>query len=82
MDLLFTKISKYASASWGGAGKEDKGDYLSVQIGIDLWNKNQLELAPTNVSDEILSQLQEYLEIQENYPDVLVVIGWQDGNLK
>ena len=75
-------LHKYASASWIGAGKEDKGDYLSVQIGIDLWNNYQLGLAPANVSDEILSRLQEYLEIQEDYPGVLVVIGWQDGNLK
>ncbi len=75
-------LHKYASMSSIGAGKEDEGDYLSVQIGIDLWNKYDLELAPSNVSDEILSRIQDYLEIQEKDPNVRVVIDWQDGNLK
>lgn len=41
-----------------------------------------VETCAADVSDEILSRLQEYLEIQEDYPGVLVVIDWLDGNLK
>jgi len=34
------------------------------------------------VTNEILSHVQDYLVIQQKDPNVGVVINWQDGNLK
>jgi len=75
-------LHKYAESGVLGAGKTDGGDKLSVQIGIDLWNKYQLELTQSNVINEILSHTNDYLNIQRNDPNVGVVIDWVDGNLK
>lgn len=75
-------LHKYAESGGAGAGKSDEGDKLSVQIGIDLWNKHQLELTQSDTINEILSHVQDYLDIQQKDPNVRVIIYWLDGNLK
>lgn len=75
-------LHKYAESGGPGAGKTDDGDKLSLQIGIDLWNKYRLNLTKSDVISEILSRTNDYLNIQRNDPNVGVVIDWMDGNLK
>lgn len=75
-------LHKYAESGRLGTGKTDEGDKLSVQIGIDLWNKHRLELTQSDVINEILSRVQDYLNIQQKEPNVQVIINWLDGNLK
>lgn len=76
-------LHKFAESGGPGTGKTDDGDKLSLQIGIDLWNKYHLNLTKSNVINEILSHTNDYLNIQRNDPSVLVVTNWVDGgNLK
>jgi len=75
-------LHKYAESRGVGAGKTDEGDKLSVQIGIDLWHKYQLQLTKLDLINEILSHTQDYLNIQQKDPNVQVVFNWLDGNLK
>jgi len=76
-------LHKYAESGGPGAGKTDDGDKLSLQIGIDLWNKYRLNLTKSDVINEILAHTNDYLAIQQNDPNVGVVIDWVDGgNLK
>jgi len=76
-------LHKFAESGGPGAGKTDDGDKLSLQIGIDLWNKYHLNLTKSNIIEEILSHTNDYLNIQRNDPSVAVVIYWADGgNLK
>lgn len=76
-------LHKFAESGGPGAGKTDDGDKLSLQIGIDLWNKYHLNLTKLDVINEILSHTNDYLSIQKNDPSVATVIYWVDGgNLK
>lgn len=75
-------LHRYAASGYPGAGKNDEGDVLSVQIGIDLWDANQMALTELQLHEAIVSHLQDYLDIQQANPDVSVVIDWVDGNLK
>jgi hypothetical protein len=77
-----TTLQDYAGSGLPGAGKNDEGDVLSVQIGIDLWDKHQLSLLQFQMQDAILSHLHDYLSIQQQHPEVKVVIDWIDGNLQ
>jgi len=72
----------YAESGYPGAGKSDEGDVLSVQIGIDLWDKYQLALTQEQLHEAIVSHLQDYLNIRQVNPKVNVVIDWVDGNLR
>lgn len=74
-------LQDYAASGLPGAGKNDDGDVLSVQIGIDLWDEYQLTLTQDQLHDAIVSHLQNYLDIQTANPDITVVIDWADGNL-
>ncbi|MBC7251751.1 MAG: hypothetical protein H5T62_15925 [Anaerolineae bacterium] len=47
----------------GIAGANDAYDMLSIQIGIDLWNKYGLKLTPEQLHDAILAHRDEYLRI-------------------
>lgn len=75
-------LQDYAASGLPGAGKNDDGDVLSVQIGIDLWDEYQLTLTQDQLHDAIVSHLQNYLDIQTANPDITVVIDWADGNLR
>jgi hypothetical protein len=76
-------LHKFAESGGPGAGKTDDGDKLSLQIGIDLWNKYHSNLTKSNVINEILSHTNDYLIIQRNDPSVATVTYWVDGgNLK
>jgi|DewCreStandDraft_4_1066084.scaffolds.fasta_scaffold22540_1 hypothetical protein len=75
-------LQDYAASGLPGAGKNDDGDVLSVQIGIDLWDEHQIALTQEQLHQAILSHLQDYLDIQQANPDVSVIIDWVDGNLR
>ena len=51
------------------AGRNDAGDVLSVQIGIDLWTTYGLDLTPQILHSSILEHRQEFLSIQSLNPD-------------
>jgi len=75
-------LQDYAASGLPGAGKNDAGDVLSVQIGIDLWDEYQLTLTQDQLHEAIVSHLQDYLDIQEANPNIAVIIDWVDGNLR
>lgn len=75
-------LQDYAASGLPGAGKNDDGDVLSVQIGIDLWDEYQLALIQEQLHEAIVSHLQDYLDIQQTNPDIAVIIDWIDGNLR
>ncbi len=75
-------LQDYAASGLPGAGKNDDGDVLSVQIGIDLWDEYQLTLTQEQLHEAIVSHLQDYLDIQQANPDIAVIIDWVDGNLR
>jgi len=75
-------LQDYAASGLPGAGKNDEGDVLSVQIGIDLWGEYQLALTQEQLHEAIISHIQDYLNIQQNNSDVNIVIDWVDGNLR
>lgn len=69
-------LQDYAASGLPGAGKNDDGDVLSVQIGIDLWDEYQLALTQEQLHEAIVSHLQDYLDIQQANPDLqLSLIG-------
>lgn len=67
-------LQDYAASGYPGVGKHDEGDVLSMQIGIDLWDANQVALTELQLHDAILSHLQDYLDIRQADPKVNVVI--------
>lgn len=75
-------LQDYAASGLPWAGKNDEGDVLSVQIGIDLWGKYQLALTKEQLHEAIVSRLQDYLNNQQEHPKVRVIIDWMDGNLR
>lgn len=75
-------LQDYAASGLPGAGKNDDGDVLSVQIGIDLWDEYQLAITQEQLHEAIISHLQDYLDIQQTNPDIAVIIDWIDGNLR
>lgn len=75
-------LQDYAASGYPGAGTNDEGDVLSIQIGIDLWDVNQMALTQSQLHEAILSHLQDYLNIQQANPDVNVVSDWILGNLR
>jgi len=75
-------LQDYAASRYPGAGTNDEGDVLSVQIGVDLWDDYQLALTQEQLHQAIVSHLQDYLNIQQTNPDVSVIIDWVDGNLR
>lgn len=75
-------LQDFAASGLPGTGKNDEGDVLSVQIGIDLWDEHQLSLTEEQLHEAIISHLQDYLDIQKANSDINVVIDWTDGNLR
>jgi hypothetical protein len=49
-------------------GRDNPGDRLSVQIGIDLWNAFKLGLTPANIQQEILKHTQEFVTYEKTIP--------------
>jgi len=61
-------------------GRNDAGDVLNTQIGIDLWDSDRLNLTPQRLHQVILEHKNEYLRIQREENDgTLVLIPWTNG---
>lgn len=56
-------------------GVNDGGDVLSTQIGIDLWNEYGLDLTKEQLHQAILDNTDNYLNIQQQEPQVNIVIS-------
>jgi len=72
----FSSDTLQEGANLGDAftGVNDAGDVLSTQIGIDLWNEYGLDLTKEQLHQAILDNTDNYLNIQQQNPDVQVVI--------
>lgn len=55
-------------------GTNDAADELSVQIGIELWEKYGTDLTPEQLHQAILDHTDDYLELQEQDENISVVI--------
>ena len=50
------------SVAWQeGAGRNDLADVISVDIGVQLWDKFGLSLKPENVHEAILRHIDSYI---------------------
>ncbi|MFP4410544.1 polymorphic toxin type 44 domain-containing protein [Coleofasciculus sp.] len=56
-------------------GVNDGGDVLITQIGIDLWNEYGLDLTKEQLHQAILDNTDNYLNIQQQEPQVNIVIS-------
>lgn len=64
----------------GLTGRNDHADVLSIQIGIDLWNQYGPNLTPEQLGNAILEHRDDYLAIQEEYPEELFRVDkWRNG---
>lgn len=77
----FTSGTLQGGAALGDwfTGVNDKGDEISVQIGIDLWNQYSTNLTAAQLQQAILDHTDDYLRVQQEAPDVRVVIQPRNG---
>jgi hypothetical protein len=56
---------QWGAARGGAAGTNDPVDVETIQIGIDLWNRYELNLTQQQLREEVLSRRQRILALQQ-----------------
>jgi hypothetical protein len=76
----FSADTLQSGAAMGGiAGANDAADILSIGIGIGLWKAYGFNLTKDQLNQAILLNISNYLAIQQNDPNITVIISTKNG---
>ncbi len=62
-----------------GAGRNDQADVISVDIGVQLWDKHGADLKPEDIHRAILDHIDDYEAAMNEDPELRFLRPWGNG---